>query len=216
MSEIDKHAKVIWDYQVLHQDAKPSDCIIALGNSDFRTASRAAELFMQGYGKWLVACGGFGRITAHAFAKPEAHIFADIAIVAGVPKDKIIIEDQSTNTFDNILFAKTLLLKNRVKVNSVIVVTKPYMERRAHAMMQKLWPEVKHTVASPNLTFENYSNKDITKTQFINLMVGDLQRIIVYGKRGSLRAQAIPKEVLVSYQKLIKLGYNKQLVNKED
>lgn len=43
-------------------------------------------------------------------------------------------------------------------------------------------------------------------------MVGDLQRIDVYGKNGFQIAQEIPDNVWKAYNKLIDLGYTEQLI----
>jgi len=47
MPEIDKSAKIIWDYMLMHQELKPMDAILALGSNDTRVAERAGELYAQ-------------------------------------------------------------------------------------------------------------------------------------------------------------------------
>ena len=111
MDDIDSLAKILWNQNVLNQKVEKADCIIALGNSDIRTAQKAADLYLKGYGDLLITTGGYGRLTKDHFTKPEAQIFADEAIALGVPEDKIIIEDSSTNTFDNIRFTKISQVK---------------------------------------------------------------------------------------------------------
>jgi hypothetical protein len=48
--------------------------------------------------------------------------------------------------------------------------------------------------------------------QTINLMVGDLQRIIEYSNI-SLIPQIVPDDVLAAYKKLIMLGFTKQILS---
>jgi uncharacterized SAM-binding protein YcdF (DUF218 family) len=211
-----KLAKIIWDYMILNQPITKADCIIALGNSDLRTASRAAELYNEGYGDWLVTTGGYGRLTKNLWNKSEARMFADVAIKAGVPKDKILIENRAPNTFDNFRFALRLLEQKGIKPRSLLIVTKPYMERRAYAMAQRYLPDIQISVASPKLSFEDYPTEEIPRDLFMNIMVGDLQRIKVFGDRGELVKQEVPKEVMEAYDELIALGYDKQLIKTED
>jgi uncharacterized SAM-binding protein YcdF (DUF218 family) len=211
MDKIDQLAKILWDYNVLDQPVQPADVIIALGNSDVRTAQKAAELFNQNMGQWLVTTGGYGRLTKDEFQKPEAQIFAQEAVRLGVPEDKIIIEDQSTNTFDNLRLTRQHLDERGIAVKKVIVVTKPYMERRALATVKKRWPDIEVTVASPALTYETYPNEKISNELLINMLVGDTQRILPYGKIGYLEIQDVPEQVENAMEELIKLGYDQQL-----
>jgi hypothetical protein len=47
------------------------------------------------------------------------------------------------------------------------------------------------------------------------MIVGDTQRIILYGKIGYLETQDIPAYVIKAMNELIKLGYDKQLSAEE-
>ncbi len=107
--DITAAAQIIWDYHHMHHELKKADCIFVLGSHDTRVAEWAADLFLQGYAPYIVFSGGLGNFTRGVFKKPEAEIFADIAIQKGVPADKIIIENQSTNTGENVHFTKKLL-----------------------------------------------------------------------------------------------------------
>lgn len=209
-------AKILWDHHVLHEQIKKSDCIIALGNSDLRTATRAAELFNQGMGGLLVVTGGFGRLTKDNFTKPEAHIFAEEAKKFGIPDDKIIIEDVSTNTFDNIRFTKKILMNKNINAKSFLLVTKPYMERRALETFKSAWPDVSVQVTSPALNFDDYPNATISQELLINMVVGDLQRLMILSKSGHITHQEFPDEVIAAFNKLVERGYTKQIVPPEN
>jgi len=50
-----------------------------------------------------------------------------------------LIEDKSSNTGENILFVKDLINNKKIKVQKIIAVNKPYMERRTYAAFKKLW-----------------------------------------------------------------------------
>lgn len=198
------------------QEPEKADCIVALGNSDIRTAHAAAEQFNKGYGDVLVTTGGFGRLTKDAFTKPEAQIFADEAMKLGVPSEKIIIEDKSTNTFDNIRFTKKLLAEKNLNPKSMLIVTKPYMERRAFTAAQAVWPDMNVFVTSPVLGFEGYPNESITRDLLINMVVGDTQRLMIFSKSGHISPQEFPDEVLSAFYRLVELGYDKQIIADEN
>jgi uncharacterized SAM-binding protein YcdF (DUF218 family) len=86
------------------------------------------------------------------------------------------------------------------------------MERRSYATFKKNWPDKKLLVTSPLLSFEEYPTNDITVEKLINMMVGDLQRIKLYPEKGFQIYQEIPDDVWSAYERLVALGYDKQLM----
>ena len=207
-NQIDQLAKIIWDYMLMRQEIKPMDAIFALGSNDTRVATRAGELYLQGYGKYVICAGGNGK--ASDFSRPEAEIFSEIIIKQGVPVEKILLESNSTNTGENVLFVKKFLEEKCLKLQSFLLVQKPYMERRTFATFRKQWPEPECLVTSPQLSYEEYTqNDEVFKERFINVMVGDLQRIREYPKLGFQIEQEIPDIVWIAWEQLIQLGYTK-------
>ena len=211
-SEIEKYAKIIWDYHNMNHELKKADCIFVLGSYDTRVAERAADLYLEGYAPYIIFSGGFGRFTNGKFERPEADIFADIAISRGVPEENIIRENKSTNTGENIQFTKKLLEEKGLNFNSFILVQKPYMERRTFATFKKNWPEKDFTVTSPKISFEEYHNDEITREKIVHCIVGDLQRIKEYPAKGFQIHQEIPDIVWNAYQKLVEAGFTEQLI----
>jgi hypothetical protein len=89
------------------------------------------------------------------------------------------------------------------------------MGRRALATFKKHWPldSYKLMVTSQDLTYDEYMDSiDVDKDTMINIMVGDLQRILIYPEKGYMIHQDVPKDVLDAYEKLIELGYTKHMV----
>jgi len=186
------------------------DAILALGSNDTRVAEQAGELYAQGYGQYVICAGGNGK--ASDFPRPEAEVFSEIILARGVPQEKIIIENRSTNTEENILFVKKLLNEKDFHLKSFLIVHKPYMERRAFAAFRKQWPEAECAVTSPQISYEEYSKDEDFKKRFINVMVGDLQRIREYPKLNFQIEQEIPEEVWQAWEKLVRLGYDKYVL----
>lgn len=210
----DDYAKKILNFLRLDMPLEECDVVLGLGTFDVRIGEEAAQLFLAGYGNLLVYSGGFGKITKLLNRQTEAEIFRDIAIKMGVPQDKILTETSATNTGENIQFTEKLLNKRQIKVDSILLVTKPYMERRVYATFKKQWAEqtTKVVVTSPKWSYEDHFNDDIPKDLFINVMVGDLQRIQEFPKRGFQINQAIPVDVWKAYEFLVAQGYNKHLL----
>jgi uncharacterized SAM-binding protein YcdF (DUF218 family) len=210
-------ARCIWDYMHLYHTLAPSDVILTLGSNDLRVAEHAAACYLKGLAPLLLFSGNVGALTRGVFAQPEAELFAEAAIKQGVPRAAILCESASTNTGDNIRFSYRLLNEHNVRPRRIILVQKPYMERRAYATFMRQWPaepKPDALVTSPPLTFERYADGLMPREQFINVMVGDLQRIRDYPKQGFQIEQEIPTDVWRAYEKLVGLGFDKRLIER--
>jgi uncharacterized SAM-binding protein YcdF (DUF218 family) len=208
MNEVDKYAQIVWDYLEMDRPLEKSNCIIGLGSHDLRVAKRTAEIFLDGFAPFIVFAGGVGKHTPDKW-NSEAEEFSHVAYEMGVPKDKVFLEDKSSNTGENILFSKKLLEEKGIFPKKIIIVHKPYMVRRAYAAFMKQWPGMEIIATSPKITYENYPNGEVSKEEAINTMVGDLLRIKKYPAQGYQIPQVIPEEVWEAGNNLLALGYNK-------
>ena len=80
----------------------------------------------------------------------------------------------------------------------------------------KQWPDAENIdimVTTPELTYEANMNDVISKDTFINVMVGDLQRVKEFPARGFQIKQDIPDEVWSAYERLVAAGYTKHLID---
>ena len=134
-------ALTLWNYHHIHHQLKKADAILVLCSHDLRVAERGAALFLDGWAPLLIFSGGLGVITRSIWTEPEADLFARIARDMGVPADHILIENQSTNTGENVSFTRQLLAGRNLEIDRFILVQKPYMERRTFATFRKVWPE---------------------------------------------------------------------------
>jgi uncharacterized SAM-binding protein YcdF (DUF218 family) len=214
-----KLAQTIWDYHQLNHRLEKADAILVLCSHDQRVAERSADLFKDGWAPLVIFSGGAGSITKYLWSEPEAEIFARIAVEKGVSADKILIENRSSNTGENIRFTKQLLVDRGLELQKFIVVQKPYMERRSYATFKKLWPDKDVIVTSPQISFEeylqSYSNNALSSADVVSIMVGDLQRIRVYPARGFQIEQDVPVDILDAYNQLVAAGFTKYLISSE-
>ena len=104
----------------------------------------------------------------------------DRAVALGVKREHIIVEDQARNTGENVVRTRDLLARRGVRPRRVIVVQKPFMERRTYATFRKRWPGVDLMISSPPISFAAYPTAQLDLDTIISIMVGDLQRLRLY------------------------------------
>lgn len=210
-------AEKLWHYHRLRHALSAADVILVLCSHDTAVGERGAQLWLDGWAPLLIFSGGLGTITRHLWNEPEADQFARIAVAMGVPPDRILIENRSTNTGENVLFTRRLLDERQLSPQRFILVQKPYMERRSYATFKQRWPEKDVMVTSPQVSFDEYvsrySNKALSSDDVVSIMVGDLQRIRVYAERGFQIAQEVPDDVWKAFEELVRAGYDRYLVD---
>jgi uncharacterized SAM-binding protein YcdF (DUF218 family) len=211
----DDYAKILWDYEKLSQPLEKCDGIIVPGSHDNDPARYAVELLNQGYAQYIIFSGGVKQTDPHTLAKKEkteAEAYFDIALSLGAPAEKLFLENKAKNTGENLRFSLNLAKEKGLSADSFIIVHKPYNERRLAAITAKQVPEVKFLITSEPTTFEKYTNRGIPKKYIYESMVGDIQRLKIYGENGFQMPVDIPKEVWSAYEKLVEMGYTRRLV----
>ncbi|MPZ84251.1 MAG: hypothetical protein GEV28_29155 [Actinophytocola sp.] len=126
-------ARTIWDYHQVGHDVSPCDVAIGLGSHDLGVAACAAELYQAGLFPVLVFSGATSSTTAKRFPRGEAVHYREHAIELGVPDHAILVEPQASNTGQNIALSRALLAEHGHSPRSLLLISKPYMERRAYA-----------------------------------------------------------------------------------
>ncbi len=216
--EVLQLARVLWDYSLVPQEPAPADVIVALGTNDLRVAEHAADLYRRGYGSTLVCTGGVAHqddLLATSWEKTEAEMFADVAVRCGVPCDRILLEKRATNTAENLVFTRELLAVVGIHPRNVIVAVKPFMQRRVWATLPVKWPNLAATLSSPPLSLDDYFTAELPAEKVINIIMGDVQRLWVYGRRGWSVPQSASAEVKAAFDRLVALGFTKHLIPEE-
>lgn len=207
-----RDAKAIYDFLSDTPRTEHADFILAAGSHDLRVADQAAALFHASVAPLIVCSGGFGKMTAGTFRKPEAELFAERCMALGVPEAAVLIENCSTNTGENFTLSHRLLDERGIVPKTGVVTCKPYMSKRVWATGTRQWPSVRWYVAPPFCPFEEYPTKDILLERSIQLMVGDLQRCRVYAERGYQAPVDVPEDIWAAMERLAAAGFDEQLI----
>jgi uncharacterized SAM-binding protein YcdF (DUF218 family) len=107
---------------------KQADLAFVFGTRHPEPAHIAAELLGRGLVRYIVLTGGKSRAGVH-----EALTHLGILLGQGVPRQRIVVEQASTNTLENVTLALPLIADQIEieRIRAVVVVTKWYHCRRA-------------------------------------------------------------------------------------
>lgn len=207
-----KGAQLIWDYHQMRHQLRPVDVGIGLGSHDLGVATFAAQLYQRALFRTLVFTGANSRTTAARFPRGEAVQYREHTIGLGVPASDVLVEPRATNTGQNLVFTRELLAGRADPVGSVLLISKPYMERRAFATCQKVWPDVEVICASEPIELADYIDGIGNPRLVLDMLVGDLQRVIEYPALGFATEQEVSNNVRDAYERLVDAGYTSRLM----
>jgi hypothetical protein len=169
------------------------DVIFILGGRNPGLWEKGAEAYTRGLGKHMVVTGGYKPTAATPYWKDgtrEAHIIRRELIKLGVPESAIFYEDRSTNSLENVLFAKEAY--DFSTVASILAVCKCYgAGRQCRTLKQNLDPGIRITPypfdtqirgRGPVITRNNWMNFTESRAFALEQVI----KIYRYGQQGDL------------------------------
>ncbi|MFC9123108.1 YdcF family protein [Streptomyces sp. NPDC057067] len=205
-------AQLLWDYHQMHHEPRLCSVAIGLGSHDLGVADTTVDLYKRGMMPLIVFTGATSPTTAERMPRGEAVHYRERALELGVPSSAMLVEREARNTGENIRFSKALLEEAGADVSSVLLVSKPYEERRAYATACQLWPGVAFVSASTPMVFDDYVASVGDVRLVVDMLVGALQRLLVYPERGFMIRQDVPRSVAEAYARLRRDGFTSRLV----
>ncbi|OHV47373.1 YdcF family protein [Pseudofrankia sp. BMG5.36] len=204
--------EVLWTYHNLRHELRPVDVGIGLGSHDLGVATYTAELHERGLFPLIVFTGANAPTTIGAFPRGEAVHYREHALALGVPDAAVLVEPTARNTGENITRSHDLLRARGIEPHSVMLISRPYQQRRAYATCRKLWPDVDVLCSSQPLALDDYLASIGDVGRVVSMLVGDTQRIWIYAERGYAIQQPVPHEVREAYRALVAAGYTTRLI----
>ena len=201
-------AKEIFEYLYVFSEEFPhSDVIIGFGHFDLKIPRHCAELYTNGYARRIIFTGGIGSGTAD-LVQAEAIAFREELRRRhpSISAEVVIVEDRSTNTSENMQFTAQMLEKQYPdftfgeQIKKVIIVASAYRQRRVFLTCQRNLPNIEFYNAPPATTFEEelqlFSSKGF---DFIEVLAGEIDRLIRYGEKGYILQETIPRKIYDNY-----------------
>ncbi|WP_328920759.1 YdcF family protein [Streptomyces sp. NBC_00208] len=205
-------AQRLWEFQQMDHEPRPCSVGIGLGSHDLGVADMTAKLYRRGMFPLIVFTGATSRTTRDRMPRGEAEHYRERALELGVPASAILVEPNARNTGENVNFARELLAGRGIDVSSVLLVSKPYEERRAYATARRLWPEVEIVSASAPMTLSEYADSIGDPRLVLDMLVGAQQRLLIYPEQGFMIRQEVPDSVAAAYERLCSEGFTSRLV----
>ncbi|MFF5778464.1 YdcF family protein [Streptomyces virginiae] len=205
-------AELIWDFHQMHHEPRPCSVAVGLGSHDLGVADTTVDLYRRGMAPLIVFTGATSPTTRDRMPRGEAVHYRERALELGVPPEDVLVEPNARNTGENIRLVRALLEDAGRSIESVLLISKPYEERRAYATTRKLWPKVEVVSASTPMTFTEYVDSIGDPKLVIDMLVGALQRLQLYPGQGFMVHMPVPGPVLAAYQHLCDEGFTSRLV----
>ena len=177
----DKEAKMkkrylqdIENFIFLEDELEPADIIFIPGNGFPQMAEEAAKLYQKGFAKWLlpsgrysINLGHFGGVVVNQERycgdyKTEWEFLTDVLMKNGVPKERILKEDQATYTYENAIFSRNQLKEKEIAIKKAIICCHAFHARRCQMYYEQIFPTVKLMIhpVDTGITKQNWLDSD--------------------------------------------------------
>lgn len=139
-------------------EVKDVDVIFILGTSRCELPELASTLYNRGISKWVLPSGKYSS-KLNKFAgknventkydanyETEWDFCKEVLVNNGVPKESILLENESTNTYENALFSKKSLNKKNLNIKKAVIVCQAFHARRVLMTYSVVFPDVEFYV----------------------------------------------------------------------
>jgi len=179
-----KEIRKITDYIFLKSNPQKADLALVFGTRHQEAINKVFELYRDELIPIILISGGINRVTG----ENEALEMSNNLIQLGVKKEDIILEEQSTNSLENVLFSKQIISEKIGfdKIKKIIAIVKHYHSRRALMTLKKHFPKTIELIPATyeiyGFTMDNWFNNEIGKEKVMN----EWNKILSYLEKGDI------------------------------
>jgi len=186
---------VISDFLSDSQPMQKADAILVFGHYLPEVAMQAAQIFQRRIAP-IILISGYYHDKVPAGFRSEAHHYAELMKQQGVPERAIILEEEASNTLENVTLGIGKLQAAGHRTDALMLVGVPWLMRRARATVAKQFPTIK-------IGTESFIPPEgmLDETR-VNRLVGEVDRLIEYHAKGDLDCPVIPDDVMSATERL--------------
>ena len=183
-------AGILWGFMQLNEPIRSADALLVLGSIDERVALHAARVCANYAYSYVVFTGGVVQRNSRQMewgGQSEAEHFARIFRQHCKFAGPIILETAAQNTGDNVVRSYECIQRHKLSVpKTAMLVTKPYMERRAIATFRAQWPDktTEFFVTSGPRSLEEYVTNEYPLHETMRVVLKDFSTFETYDKKG--------------------------------
>jgi uncharacterized SAM-binding protein YcdF (DUF218 family) len=176
-----------------NEPIEKSDAVVCLEGDGYNRLEKTIELFKRGLAKNIVVSGGyhFPPFCIHA------ELLAKQIIKKGIPKNKIILETHSKNTYEQGL--EVLKIAKKKNWKKILLVASHFHQPRAYLTFLKAMKDLKIKIRIFNSPANNlpWFKKTDAKLTRMQLLEEEIKKLEEYTQRGHV----LNIETALKYQK---------------
>jgi uncharacterized SAM-binding protein YcdF (DUF218 family) len=172
---------------------KPFDLLFVFGGYHPEIWETAKKAYDQGLARLILVTGGYKEgATRHESwtygTTPESRVIKRKLIELGVPEEHILIEDRSTSSLENVLFAKEIF--DFTQIRRLLFVSKAFASGRQWRTLIRHLP--KEVYCAPYHAYTSINKKAVTETGWMHtyehrqIVYGEYLRIMSYSRKGDI------------------------------
>lgn len=177
----------ITNFIFICDDPKPSDIIFIPGSSKYEPSEKASLLYKSGLAKFLLPSGKFScklrefpneKIKNNYYIgnyKSDWQFCREVLLKNNVPSNAILLEDKSTNTYENAFFSRKVTDELNMEIKSAIICCQSFHARRVLMTYTLAYPNTKFYVVpsdTQGISKDNWYKSDYG----INRVLGELRK----------------------------------------
>lgn len=162
---------LLWNYLKEEDALTKADLIFVFGGEGLNRINEAIKLYKEGWGEKIMFSGNRASyMTPNDIEKKEGDYGAEIARENGVKEKDLIVENESKNTPENVIFSIQKLQAINFLPSKIILITADYHMRRAYLTFKASaqWKPmlIRHPVPYDHFNQNNYFY-DFTAWQYV-------------------------------------------------
>ncbi len=133
--------------------AAPSDVFLIFGYTRKDGWDHAVNAAKNGLGKIIVPTG-YMASEPLGETVPQSWVIRDALLAGGIDADRIVVEDRSRNTAQNVAFAKEELLRRGINAKSIVFTSKSHHSGRCYRTIRTHFGDIPVTCTTEDAVYD--------------------------------------------------------------